>query len=114
PRLPVTEDDESSEYVALSYAWGKHYPLTTKRASLATRLAGIPIKDLPKTFRDAVVLARFLGIPSLWIDSLCIVQDDPHDWEIESSRMAAVYSNAVLTVAADEAKKAREGCLKPR
>ncbi|KAK1750475.1 heterokaryon incompatibility protein-domain-containing protein [Echria macrotheca] len=113
-RLRLTGPDERGEYVALSHAWGDHRPLTTEQHSLGARLDGISLDDFPKTFRDAVMLARFLEIPSVWIDSLCIIQDDTNDWALESSRMAAVYSNAVLTVAADDAKDADVGFLKPR
>jgi hypothetical protein len=47
----------------------------------------------------------------LWIDSLCICQDDSEDWERESANMAAVYSNSYLTIAATNAKNNAVGCL---
>ena len=45
-------------------------------------------------------MTRALRHRYLSIDSLCIVQDDSHDWEKESARMASVYSDALLTIAA--------------
>ncbi|KLU80985.1 hypothetical protein MAPG_00081 [Magnaporthiopsis poae ATCC 64411] len=101
-------------YLALSHCWGNSQPLTTTTATLGERKSGIPIAKLPKTFSDAVKVARVLGIRYLWIDSLCIVQDSPSDWEIESSKMAAVYKHAYLTIAAVDSSNAEEGFLKPR
>lgn len=36
--------------------------------------------ELPKTFFEAVAIVRNLNIRYLWIDTLCIVQDDLEDW----------------------------------
>ncbi|KAK1502880.1 hypothetical protein CTAM01_04869 [Colletotrichum tamarilloi] len=37
--------------------------------------------SLSKTFQDAVLVTRRLGIKYIWIDSLCIIQDSKLDWE---------------------------------
>jgi hypothetical protein len=58
------------------------------------------VDQLPRTFQDAIAMTRRLGVRYIWIDSLCICQDDMQDWERESARMAAVYSNTYLTIAA--------------
>ncbi|KAH0437150.1 heterokaryon incompatibility protein [Colletotrichum camelliae] len=50
-----------------------------------------------------------LGIRYIWIDSLCIVQDDAQDWAGEASRMASVYANAHLTISAMEATDGHQG-----
>jgi hypothetical protein len=36
----------------------------------------------------------------IWIDSLCIIQDQQEDWQIESSKMGDVYRNSLFTIAA--------------
>ena len=64
------------KYIALSHCWGQGQNFTTTRASIAQRYAGIPTDEMPKSYRDAVTLARMLSIRYIWIDSLCIVQDD--------------------------------------
>lgn len=69
---------------------------------------------IPKTFSDAITVTHKLSIPYLWIDSLCIIQDDPGDWAVESSRMADVYSNSYLTVSAACSKSDETGFLHPR
>ena len=60
--------------------------------------------DMPKTLQDAVILCRRLEVEYLWIDALCIIQDNPNDWAREASKMCDVYSNAILTIAADSAE----------
>lgn len=65
--------------------------------------------SLPKTFQEAIELPRFLNIRYLWIDSLCIVQDDLKDWERESAAMASVYSRSYLTISAAAAADCSHG-----
>jgi hypothetical protein len=88
-------------YACLSHCWGnsrsKHL---TKRSNLDTNMSGIPVAGLPRTFRDAVEVSQALDIRYLWIDSLCIVQDDDADWETHVELMADIYRNAYITLAA--------------
>jgi len=86
-------------YAALSYCWGSTRSFTTTLSTYQERKIGFKLEELPKTCRDAVVVARALGIPFLWIDSLCIIQDSPEDWEKEAAKMCDVYSNAHITLA---------------
>lgn len=72
------------------------------------------MSQLPKTLSNAVKTVRHLGIRYLWVDSLCICQDDPEDWARESSRMADVYSNAYLVIAANRSADASGGCFHSR
>ncbi|KAF7511782.1 hypothetical protein GJ744_003513 [Endocarpon pusillum] len=98
-------------YATLSYCWGQSEHFTTTCASIEARKRGITFKELPKTFQDAIIIARRLSIRYLWIDSLCICQDDPKDWEEESAKMTAIYSNSHLTIAATAAKDNAVGCF---
>lgn len=66
---------------------------------------------MPQTFVDAIIVARYLGIRYLWIDSLCICQDDVDDWARESARMCDVYSNAHLVIAANRSGNSAGGCF---
>lgn len=75
-------------------------PVTTVTHNLAQHLDGILLHELPATFRDAVILARGVGVRYLWIDSLCIIQDDKEDWQRESSGMGSLFLNALLVIAA--------------
>lgn len=114
PRLLLQEFPEKvSRYVALSYCWGELHPPKTTRSSLAQHRQKIDFDTLPRSFQDAITVTRELGIEYLWIDSLCIVQDDDSDWQSESSKMATYYSNAYLVVAATQASDPSQGFLDP-
>ena len=71
---------------------------------------------LPRTFRDAILVTRGIGVEYLWIDSLCssIIQDDPADWAYEAARMEQVFSEAYVTIGASSATSSLEGFLLPR
>ncbi|KAK3361640.1 heterokaryon incompatibility protein-domain-containing protein [Lasiosphaeria ovina] len=116
PTPPTTTDTTSSAppYVALSYAWGAGERFLTLRENVATlRAAGIAGSALPRTFRDAAHAARALGYGWLWIDALCIVQDDEADVARELARMGDVYRCAEMTLAAQGAASAHGGLFAP-
>lgn len=97
-------------YVALSYRWGgldAIWQTTTK--NLNSRQDVFSIKDLSKTLSDAVKVTRDLGFRWIWIDSLCIVQDDKNDWSKEAVKMASIYQNAIVTISADSSQDAKAG-----
>ena len=48
-----------------------------------------PYSILPKTYRDALAVVASVGMRYIWIDSLCIIQDDENDWKQQSSVMGA-------------------------
>lgn len=98
-------------YTALSHCWGSGSVPKTTRGNLATRQRGIPLIELPQSFLDAISVTRELGFRYLWIDSLCIIQDDQRDWEVESGRMPETYRNAELVIGADAAKDSGQGFL---
>lgn len=72
----VENIEDHVRYIALSHCWGDIQTFTTNTGTLADRLAGISWDELPKTYQDTVTVARRLGVRYLWIDSLCIIQDD--------------------------------------
>lgn len=63
----------------------------------------IPVEALPRTFNDAIQLARRLGVSYLWIDSLCIIQDSMEDWRRESQLMDKVYRYSACNIMAEAA-----------
>lgn len=106
-------EGRSGRYCALSHCWGPRSkkPLKTTKATLKSHHSYINEGSLSKTFRHAITLARYLSISYIWIDSLCIIQDDKEDWARESIKMAAIYGNACLVIAATHAKHGGEGCF---
>ena len=101
-------------YACLSHCWGQASLLTTTKATLVERRAGLALNTLPKTFCDAIVLTRALGLKYIWIDSLCICQDDPVEWKHEASRMFEIYGHAYITLAATAAHDSTEGLFSIR
>ncbi|OCK73507.1 HET-domain-containing protein, partial [Lepidopterella palustris CBS 459.81] len=69
--------------------------------------SGIDLAQMPRLYQDAIAVTRKLGVRYLWIDSLCIIQDEepsPHsDWMKEAGRMGAVYINSYCNIAASVA-----------
>ena len=103
-------------YVALSHCWGKptddekiQFSLTEENYEL--RLKGFTIDDIPRTFQDAIQITRAIGVSFLWIDALCIIQQNAFDWEKESQSMEKVFSSAYCTIAADAAESWTQGFL---
>ncbi|MDB5271548.1 MAG: hypothetical protein JWP58_4588, partial [Hymenobacter sp.] len=83
----------------------------TTRRNIRAHKNGISTSKLPLTFQHAVEIARHLRIRYLWIDSLCIIQKDSDDWERESGRMADIYRNSYITIAATSSSGPHEGFL---
>jgi len=100
-RLYEPQSEEVGRYICLSHRWGSSQPLRTTSQNLQShKKKGISWGEVPKTFQGAIILALQLGIRYVWIDSLCIVQDDPTDWNEQSALMCDIYQNAWLTIAA--------------
>lgn len=84
-------------------------PFTTTHATYAQRAKRISFSSLPLTFRHAVQVTRRLEVRYLWIDSLCIIQDDSEDWAVESERMGSIYAQSYVTLAADSSASSDGG-----
>ncbi|KAG8158538.1 hypothetical protein KVR01_011660 [Diaporthe batatas] len=107
PRLALSSDiliTAETKYAALSYCWGNKEDakaqLKTETATLGDRLQGIALDTMTPAIRDAVELTRAVGLRYIWIDALCIIQDDPADWSYESGQMDRVFKNAYVTFCA--------------
>ncbi|KAF2669096.1 HET-domain-containing protein [Microthyrium microscopicum] len=94
----------SPAYVALSHCWGNDLPMTTTQQNLSHQENGFAVSELPPLYQDSIEVVRQLGLEHIWIDSLCIVQDLIQDWTKESTKMAAIYSDADFTIAATGTK----------
>ncbi|KAI9711707.1 MAG: hypothetical protein M1820_001851 [Bogoriella megaspora] len=99
----------TERYACLSHCWGSNWnsepPLITTSENVASHLQGIPETRLQREYQEAIVLCRELGVRYLWIDSLCIVQDDENEWAQEAAGMASTYENAFITLAAASSDK---------
>ncbi|KAH7186237.1 heterokaryon incompatibility protein-domain-containing protein [Fusarium flagelliforme] len=110
-KLWTTSAESSGQYIALSHRWGNDERCKLTKDKITTFHEGISFSSLPKTYQDAMIIARRLGYRYIWIDALCIVQDDPDDWLRESIRMAAVYHHAACTIAAHTSRHSDSGFL---
>ncbi|KAE9379901.1 HET-domain-containing protein, partial [Stipitochalara longipes BDJ] len=111
PRLYETRIKEFAPYVALSYCWGGKHGTTTTENTLKSHIQGLPLEKLSKTIVDAITITRGLGIRYLWVDALCIVQDNSDDMISQINAMGSIYQNATLTVAAANSASAAHGFL---
>lgn len=103
-------------YVALSYVWGQLQGIleTTRENEQYLRQEGALASPsyaarLPDTVRDAIELVYRLGISYLWVDRLCIVQDDFDRKLPQLEQMGAIYANAYLTLVAFDGDDANHG-----
>ncbi|KAH7384576.1 heterokaryon incompatibility protein-domain-containing protein [Pyrenochaeta sp. MPI-SDFR-AT-0127] len=96
-------------YVALSHCWGRSRPFILTEATAVELRRGVAIASLPKTFLDAITATRKLRFQYIWIDSLCIFQDNLDDWHEEAGRMHDIYSKAACCIAATAAEDSNTG-----
>lgn len=104
PRLVLSSNfpmSAETKYAALSYCWGDREDaeaqLKTETATLEKRCEGIPCEIMTPAIKDAVELTKAIGLRYVWIDALCIIQDDTTDWSYESGQMGRVFHHAFVT-----------------
>jgi len=100
-------------YIAVSHSWGTVVQPYTTMKILESLKQSIDFESLPKTFRDSIFIARKLGVRYVWIDSICIIQDNYEDWKREAKTMGLVYEKAYLTISASESPGDDAGFLTP-
>ncbi|KAK3941118.1 heterokaryon incompatibility protein-domain-containing protein [Diplogelasinospora grovesii] len=119
-RLHQSQTGERARYAALNYCWGSGTQhLTTTTSNLGDHLLALPGR-LPQTISDAIEVCRKIGIRYLWVDALCIIQDDDGDKLDQIANMRSIFKESTLTIVAASAGKATDGfltnekqCLKP-
>ena len=106
--IPATS---AEKYVALSYVWGSTMTpsLTGDTFSQCSSIGGLKGLVIPRTIMDAIQLVKGIGMRYLWVDSLCIVQDDDTDKQQQLTIMDSIYNNAELLVVAATGSDANAG-----
>jgi hypothetical protein len=112
--LSLLEYPEPGPYAALSYCWGNKKQVTTTTNNLQRHKNILSFRDLPATVKDAITVVSKLGIRRLWIDCLCIIQDDDDDKAQEIAKMPLIYSQATVMIAASHADNVHTGFLTDR
>jgi hypothetical protein len=113
PKLVFSKDlgESRLRYATLSHYWGTSQPLKTTKETERAYHEEISLESFPRTFQDAICLSRSLRIQYLWIDCPCIVQDDAKEWQEQAARMADIYSDSSLTIAATDSPNCNGGCF---
>jgi hypothetical protein len=112
-RLYIVGLPEDSNYVVLSYVWGETEQLRLLQENYGelTQAFGLRslIDRLPRTIADAMGLVGRLSKRFLWVDSLCIIQDDPADLAVQIQQMNVIYGCAALTIVAAAGSNSNAG-----
>ncbi|KAI8652515.1 HET domain-containing protein [Fusarium keratoplasticum] len=101
-------------WAALSYCWGGPQKAQTTSQNVNERYQAIDLGEMPLTLRDAIRTCRELNLPYLWIDSMCIIQDDEDDKAREINKMPEVYQGALVTLSASCSTTCHGGFLHDR
>ncbi|KAK3955212.1 hypothetical protein QBC32DRAFT_205825 [Pseudoneurospora amorphoporcata] len=105
PRARVketTHEDKNVHYAALSYCWGGDQALLLTLDTIdELSTIGLSQENLPRTIADAITVAIVLGIQHLWVDALCILQNDSvieAEWCKRWKTMVGHYSGRQLYI----------------
>ncbi|KAF5591780.1 tol [Fusarium pseudoanthophilum] len=104
---------DGTEYLTLSHCLGVGNTLQLTRSNIEAFKSSIPVDELSRVFIDACNTTKRLSREYLWIDALCIIQDDPTDWQHEVGCMASIYGNSWLNLSADGDDAADQGLFCP-
>ncbi|KAI0381166.1 heterokaryon incompatibility protein-domain-containing protein [Hypomontagnella monticulosa] len=96
--LKIVTGVRDGAYAALSYCWGGPQLFALKMENKDKMMKGFKKSDLPLTIQHGITLTRKLGLRYIWIDSLCIIQNDDGDKTKELPKMISTYRNAYITV----------------
>ncbi|KAK3315968.1 heterokaryon incompatibility protein-domain-containing protein [Apodospora peruviana] len=114
PLLHETSNLTTGPYVALSYCWGQGKKFLTLKTNHQAFRSSIPATELPMTFKDALYTTNRLGYKYIWIDAICIIQDDSDDLAKELEHMHDIYRHADLTICAQGAPNTHAGLFHTR
>lgn len=123
-QLVEVQMDQVYQYATLSHRWGTPEPpkLSSngddpRKMSYNTMIKGVFTSDLPRLFRQALQIIHHCKLEYLWIDSLCINQDNDNEgrkreWEQEAVKIGDIYTGGVFNIAAINSKNS-DGTLFP-
>jgi hypothetical protein len=109
----LVEIRPSQRYFTLSYVWGAQPFFETKKDNVESlrEVGGLNrIRcNLPKTVTDAMDLLLGIGETYLWVDRLCIVQDDAKTKHSLIANMDEVFGLSFATIIARSGENADAG-----
>lgn len=99
-------------YAALSYVWGSIKPPKPDifiANGRQVRTYSLVRPNLPRTIQDAIKLTGQLQFKYLWVDALCINQDDTANKMTQIMQMDKIYNSADLTIVAADGRDSDAG-----
>lgn len=102
-------------YLTLSYVWGRLQLGMDMPMAMTSNISNLQIKGalsklrLPATISEAMYACRRLGHRYLWVDALCIVQDDNDELTDQIRHMYDIYSGSFMTIVAATGEHANSG-----
>jgi hypothetical protein len=116
-RVVNTKDiDICTPYVTLSHCWGnfKEIPFLTLTLSNKSKFMGegAMLRCSSRNFIDAVAVARHMGVRYIWIDSLCIIQDNGEFSRSEGQLLHKVYRHSYCNISAADSLDSRGGLFR--
>ena len=99
----INTSDRQLRYAALSYVWGskpQRLRLTQANQDALHLEGGIETTQLSRTISDAVSVVRMLGERYIWVDSLCIIQDNEDDLGFQIPLVGYIFAKALVTIVA--------------
>lgn len=87
-------------YLTLSYVWGSEKCFLATKTNIESLEDDRSLfhPDLPRTIKDAITITGALHHRYLWVDALCIVQDDDDERAVQIKNMGKIYENSRLTI----------------
>ncbi|KAI1338661.1 heterokaryon incompatibility protein-domain-containing protein [Xylariaceae sp. FL0016] len=110
-RVFIEEPKEVEPFTSLSYCWGKDQQYKMTKARITSGDFELDWNRIAKSIQDAVRVTVGIGLHCLWVDSLCIIQDDEQDKAEQIADMARIYNQATVTIVASKANQAADGFL---
>lgn len=112
-KMRLTRGNHNMTYLALSYVWGECEQFMTTKSNIEVLMeaGGLDrfVDKIPRTVKDAMAFCSLLEERYLWVDTLCIVQDDETGKAAQISCMDIVYGSASLVIAAAYGNNATSG-----
>jgi hypothetical protein len=112
-RMCLVSGSQKHRYFALSYVWGNMVTFQTIKSNLSEleeQGSILRLRDkFPQVINDAISLVSALEERFLWVDALCIVQDDARDKRAQIPSMGMIYRQAVATIVSLSGEDASAG-----
>ena len=104
-RKCVADAPKRARFIALSYAWRakpyeQFHQLKSGVVGDLRKAGSFDCHNIPRLIWDAMILCNDLGERYLWVDRLCIIQDDLQAMRSQIMAMDAIYQGAAMTIVA--------------